>query len=315
MFVLKQKAYHQFAQILTAVATTILWTATSQAEVIYFSDNFNYSNGNLAGNGTATGGWAGAWSGGTSQVANPLSGTVGKSVTISKDASITTRQISGTYATGGTSYYLSFLFNANPFQTGGSSGNYAGISLTDGSAELFIGMPGASGQFGFDWRNEVRQTSSASSGQNYLTLVEIKASTTNPGNTIVSMYATTDLLMSGNSILTNGTLIGSAEGSNFSFNSVEIAGGYTSGTISLAGLAMADNANAAVNFTHAAVPEPGTLLLGSIAATLGGCCIWLNRQNKHPPFACCLKLPGSNPPFTARKSPPPITPKNPLPPG
>ena len=284
MFVLKQKAYHQFAQILTAVATTILWTATSQAEVIYFSDNFNYSNGNLAGNGTATGGWAGAWSGGTSQVANPLSGTVGKSVTISKDASITTRQISGTYATGGTSYYLSFLFNANPFQTGGSSGNYAGISLTDGSAELFIGMPGASGQFGFDWRNEVRQTSSASSGQNYLTLVEIKASTTNPGNTIVSMYATTDLLMSGNSILTNGTLIGSAEGSNFSFNSVEIAGGYTSGTISLAGLAMADNANAAVNFTHAAVPEPGTLLLGSIAATLGGCGIWRNRRKKPFPL-------------------------------
>ena len=284
MFVLNQKTHRPFAQILAAVATTILWTTTSQADVIYFSDNFNYSNGNLAGNGTATGGWAGAWSGGTSQVANPLSGTVGKSVTISKDASVTTRQISGTYATGATSYYLSFLFNANPFQTGGSSGDYAGISLTGGSASLFIGMPGGSGQYGFDWQGVAQPTSSASNGQTYLTLVEIKASTTNPGDTIVSMYATTDLLMSGNSILTNGTLIASAQGSNFSFNSVEIAGGYTSGTISLAGLAMADNANAAVNFTHTAVPEPGTLLLGSLAATLGGCGIRRNRRKKPFPL-------------------------------
>jgi hypothetical protein len=278
MFVLKQKAHHQFAKILAAVATTILWTATSQADVIYFSDNFNYSNGNLAGNGTATGGWAGAWSGGTSQVANPLSGTVEKSVTISKDATVTTRQISGTYATGGTSYYLSFLFNANPFQAGGS-GKYAGISLTDGSASLFIGMPGDSGQYGFDWRGENQLTSSASSGQTYLTLVEIKAGSSS--NTIVNMYATTDLLMSGNSLLTNGTLIASAEGSNFSFSSVEIAGGYTSGTISLAALAMADSANAAVNFTRAAVPEPGTLFLGSIASLLGGGAIWRKRQMRH----------------------------------
>jgi len=280
MFVLKQKAHHHFARILAAVATTILWTNTSQADVIYFADDFNYSNGNLAGNGTATGGWAGAWSGGTSQVANPLSATVGKSVTISKDSSITSRQLASPsiYNTGNSSYYLSFLFNANPFQAGGS-GKYAGISLTDGSASLFIGMPGDSGQYGFDWRGENQLTSSASSGQTYLTLVEIKAGSSS--NTVVNMYATTDLLMSGNSLLTNGTLIASAEGSNFSFSSVEIAGGYTSGTISLAGLAMADSANAAVNFTHAAVPEPGTLFLGSIASLLGGGAIWRKRQMSH----------------------------------
>ena len=98
------------------------------------------------------------------------------------------------------------------------------------------------------------------------------------------LSTTTDLLMSENSIHAKGTRLASAQGSNFSFNSVEIAGGYTSGTIRLAGLAMADNANAAVNFTHTAVPEPGTLLLGSLAATLGGCGIRRNRRKKPFPL-------------------------------
>jgi len=35
---------------------------------------------------------------------------------------------------------------------------------------------------------------------------------------------------------------------------------------------------------YASVPEPGTLLLGSIAATLGGCGIWRNRRNKPSPL-------------------------------
>ena len=62
----------------------------ANAEII-FSDNFNYANGQLAGNNGGTG-WASAWSGGTGAtgnlVTNPLPGTVGKSVQISSSNSL-----------------------------------------------------------------------------------------------------------------------------------------------------------------------------------------------------------------------------------
>ena len=44
---------------------------------------------------------------------------------------------------------------------------------------------------------------------------------------------------------------------------MSFAGSYTTGTISLAGLAMADDANDAVAFTQTAVTEPGLLAAGA----------------------------------------------------
>jgi hypothetical protein len=46
---------------------------------------------------------------------------------------------------------------------------------------------------------------------------------------------------------------------DFCFGTVSFAGGSTTAAISLAGLAMADNANGAVAFPQPAVPEPGML--------------------------------------------------------
>lgn len=56
---------------------------------------------------------------------------------------------------------------------------------------------------------------------------------------------------------------------SFSFNAVTIAGGYATGSISIAGLAMADNPTDAVSFTQISVPEPASLLGAAVALALG----------------------------------------------
>jgi hypothetical protein len=87
----------------------------------------------------------------------------------------------------------------------------------------------------------------------------------------------------------SSSLVGSIDNNGLSTHSditvemVKIEGTYTTGSIKLAGLAVASTANEAVAFTHTAVPEPGTLLLGSLAATLGGFGFWRQRRKRPSP--------------------------------
>jgi hypothetical protein len=260
-----------------AAIVAIGFTSSSARAELFFSDDFAYANGDLAGNDGGTGwltveGNGIAWSGGGgpsgNQVANPMPGMSGKSIEISRNTPETSRPLSTTYTSGGaTTYYISFAFNAAPFQ-GFESGEYAGVSFflaSDRSNNLFAGMPGSSGALGFDWTGRFDPSASGVNGTTYLVLLEIKPGTA-ADTTNVNMYATTDLLMSGAALAASTPWVAAGDDPNFSFDSVGIAGGYSTGTIGIAGLAMADHPNEAVSFTQTAVPEPSTAVLLSVAA-------------------------------------------------
>ena len=247
---------------------------------ILFADSFRYANGYLAGNAGGSG-WAGAWAAGTTTatdenlvsaplVVNPNDATA-RSIRIASNAATTTRSLSTRYTTGGGSYYVSFVFNASPYSAP-NNGAYAGFTLFDSagrsSNSLFLGMPGSSGKLGFDWAQRGDGLYAAASATNYLVLCAI--TTEAASTTTVRMYATTDLTMTGSALANPATQIAyMLNEPMFSFNSVEIAGGYGTGTISLAGLAMADNANDAVTFTQNAVPGPGAMLVLALTARFG----------------------------------------------
>lgn len=247
-------------------------SSTADAGIL-FADSFRYANGDLAGNAGGSG-WAGAWAGGVAAngnlvaaplVVNPNDATA-RSIQISSGAFETRRSLSTTYQTGGAnSYYVSFVFNANPFNT--NAGAYAGVSMylhSDPSQSLMVGSPGTSGQLGFDWSNSGDPSVAASNGVNYLILCAIT-----PGSgstTSVSMYSTTDLRMSGASLAATTPIVSLLNDPNFSFDTVKVSGAYSTGTISLAGLAMADNPDDAVTFTQNAVPGPGAILVAALAA-------------------------------------------------
>lgn len=278
----------------TTVATFLAVAMASAAAgsaraALLFSDDFAYANGDLAGNGGGTGWLLGSvWTGGTgstgNQVANPLPGTSGKSIQIARNSSVTSRPLNTTYTSGGaTTYYLSFGFNASPFQ-GAGDGQYAGVSFylaSDGSNNLLGGMPGDSGGLGFDWTNRGAPFQPASDGTTYLTLLEIAPGTT--GKTSVRMFVTTDLSMSGAALAATTPWDQMPNEDNFSFDSVSFAGAYSSGSISVAGLAMADNPNEAVSFTQTAVPEPTAAILAAAAAGIGAAV--LGRRRRHRPSA------------------------------
>lgn len=259
----------------TALLCSLVGAASAQAGIL-FSDGFAYANGNLAGNVGGTG-WAGGsqWTGGTGATGNQVSGG---SVRIASNASTTTRTLSTTYLTGITSYFVSFVFNASPFQ--GGTGQYAGVTLmlaSDPSQSLFMGMPGSSGKLGFDWTDRGDGLYAATSATDYLVLFEIRA-----GASVASvlMYATTNLSMSGSALAGTTALASLMNEPMFSFDTVQISGGYTPGVISLAGLAMADNPTDAVAFTQSAVPGPAPLALGLIAGAFGGCCGPARRRRR-----------------------------------
>jgi hypothetical protein len=252
--------------LIAPVTAVLLSLAGSAHAGILFSDGFAYANGNLAGNAGGTGWAAGSqWTGGSGATGNQVSGG---SVRIASNASTTTRTLSTTYLTGITSYFVSFVFNASPFQ--GGTGQYAGVTLmldSDASQSLFMGMPGDSGKLGFDWTNRGDGLYAATSATDYLVLFEIRA-----GASVASvlMYATTNLSMSGSALAATTALASLMNEPMFSFDTVQIAGGYTPGVISLAGLAMADNPTDAVAFTQSVVPGPAPLALGLIAGAFGG---------------------------------------------
>lgn len=288
--------FGHFCLNLLAALTSLVCVTASRAD-LYFSDNFNYTTGNLSGNNGGTG-WASAWSGGTGStgnlVTNPLPGTVGNSVQISSSNGVTSRTLSQTYSTasltGSNAYYLSFLFNANSFRGPvGFPGQYAGISLSGTDTNLLAGMPGDTGKIGLDWTNVGQPVTpyQPADNTNYLVLVKLQQGI-DPTYAKATVWATTDLMMTGSTLEAqsnsdstdnNGLLTHYA----ITFNTVSFSGGYTPGSINLSGLAMASTANEAVAFTQTAVPEPGTLLLGSLAATLGGCGFWRKRRKGSSP--------------------------------
>ena len=240
---------------------------------LLFSDDFAYSNGDLAGNGGGTGWLASSlWTGGSGAtgnlVANPLPGTDGKSIQIASNGSETSRPLSATYASGNaTSYYISFVFNADPFPSAGSA-QYAGVSVylaSDRSNNLFMGIPGGTGEFGFDWTNRSQAYAPGANNTTYLALYAI-APGTNTGTTSITMYGSTNLRLTGTALMQLSPWASSDNEAHFNFDTAGFAGAYNTGTISLAGLAMADSPNEAVAFTQTAVPEPGLLAAG--AATL-----------------------------------------------
>jgi hypothetical protein len=210
-------------------------------------------------------------------VANPLPGTSGKSIQIASGADETLRSLDATYTSGATTFYLSFLFNASPFQ-GFNAGQYAGLSIflaaDRANNNLLGGMPGSSGALGFDWTQRFDPSTNGVNGATYLTLLEIKPGTSAglTNVTSINMYVTTDLSTSGTALAASTPWVAAGDDPGFSFDSVGIAGSYSTGTIGLAGLAMADNPDEAVSFTQTAVPEPSTVALLVVAAGILAAC-------------------------------------------
>ncbi len=247
-------------------------TEASHATLLV-SDAFDYAAGDLAGNGGGTG-FSGAWSGGGGANKNQVLSTSifepgdpsARSVQIASLFGVTTRSLASTYVSGGaTTCYVSFLFNANPFESGN---HFAGIGLAGPGAtdSLFMGMPGGTGGLGFDWNARGTLTGPASNNASYLVLVEIKAGV--GATTTVSMFATTDLSMSGTALMATTPIGVLSNMADFSFDSVTIAGTYTPGSIQLGRFAIADNANEAVAFSGlSVVPGSGGAMLATVAAS------------------------------------------------
>lgn len=261
----------------------------AQAAVL-MTEAFAYSPGALAGNNGGSG-WNGAWTGpnssGSTVVTGPLAGTTGNAVLIAANASTVSRSLAAApYTTGTTSYFLSFVFNADPFQ-GGGRGDYAGVSLFGigpGSGSIFVGMPGSSGQLGFDWANEGDGLDAAPNNTNLLVLLALTPGS-NSGFTLATVYATTDLHTSASALVAGAPISSATQGVDFSFSTLTISGGYASGTIQLAGLALATTADEALSATQSAVlgvPDRGSLWTVALPAI--ACAGWrVRRQRRLPP--------------------------------
>jgi hypothetical protein len=253
-----------------------LATAPASHAALLVSEAFSYSSGDLSGNSGGTG-FSGAWSGGGGANKNQVLATSifepgnpsARSVQIASIYGVTTRSLASTYVSGGaTTFYVSFLFNANSFESGN---HFAGIGLAGPGASdsLFFGMPGNTGNLGFDWNARGTLTGPASSNVNYLVLAEIKAGV--GATTTVSMFATTDLSMGGSALMTTTPIGVLSDMANFTFDSVNIAGTYTPGSIQLGRFAIADNPNEAIAFSGiSAVPLPGASMLATVALSVAG---------------------------------------------
>ena len=258
------------AQVLAGVV--FFACAGSTQAGILFSDSFRYSSGALAGNSGGSG-WAdgSSWSGGGlaggNQVTSPLltnpADPSARSVRIATNGEVSSRTLSNLYVTGITSYFVSFVFNASPYEN-----SYAGVTLTldtDSTQSLFMGMPGGTGELGFDWTGSGYVTYAAATATNYLVLFEIRAGAS---VTSVLMYATTNMMTSGSALAGSTALASLMNEPMFSFDTVRIGGGASNARI--AGLAMADNPTDAVAFTQSAMPGPAPLALGLLAGAFGG---------------------------------------------
>lgn len=241
----------------------------SQAALL-FTETFQYPvSSNLAGQNGGTG-FSGAWSGGNSTIVTGLVSGSGSAVQVGASAS--SRQMSSTVSTSGTSTYLTYLMNASSL----SGGNYTGLSLYNGGTEeMFMGIPWQTQKFGFDARSTtgtagvIAVNFTPLTNTSYLIALGLLPSATS-GKVDVKMWATSNLAIDPNTLVAgapNAQLLGTRD--NFSFSSIRLAGDYA-GALKIAGVASSPNVSEAASVSVNAVPEPTTLGLIGVAALIGG---------------------------------------------
>jgi|688.fasta_scaffold241381_1 hypothetical protein len=263
--------------VFTLACASLVWAAgTSQAGLL-FTETFQYPiSSNLAGqNGGA--GFSAAWSGGNSTIVSGLSSGLGTAVQIGTASS---RQLSATASTSGTSTYITYLMNATSF----SGGNYTGLSLFNGATEeMFMGIPWQTQRFGFDAHagnggSDIKTVDfTPSTNTSYLVTLGLVPSATS-GKVDVKMWATSNLGVDPNTLVAgtpNASLLGVKN--NFSFNSIRIAGDYA-GALKVAGIASSPSVSEAASVTVNAVPEPSTVAMAIAGVACGGYSMFRRRK-------------------------------------
>jgi hypothetical protein len=267
---------HRF--ILSATIGLTLFSGSQTRAEIVFSDAFNYTVGqNLVGQNGGSGFSSAYTTPGTSTttIQSPLAGTTGNSVAIGT-GDVVFRTMSASRTTGtATSYYFSFLSRLSPADVNGG----VGLSLFGGTTNeyLFVGMPtGQGGKLGIEAGGVKSVWSGTSLNTTYLQMLEIKD---NGADTLLNLYASDNLTLTGDALIVLGVRA-TRTTSDFTFNNIRFYGSTTG--IGVGGMAMATSANEAVGITVASVPEPGTLLLGGIAAACSGTGVWWKRRKRQP---------------------------------
>lgn len=261
---------------LLACASLACIAEASQAGLL-FTETFQYPLGsNLAGQNGGSG-FSGAWSGGDSTIVSGLVSGTGTAVSI---GTASTRQMSATLSTSGTSTYITYLMNATSF----SGGNFTGLSLFNGGTEeMFMGIPWQTQKFGFDARagngaGDIKTVDfTPSTNTSYLVALGLVPSATS-GKVDVKMWATSNLGIDPSTLVAstpNAFLLGVKN--NFSFNSIRIAGDY-SGALKVAGLASSPNVSEAASVSVNAVPEPPAYAMALAGLACG--CYSMTRRRK-----------------------------------
>ena len=242
---------------------------------VTFGDTFNYPTGSLTSNNGGTG-WSSSYGNGNSTtVVSNISGTYANSKAVNISNTYTTpntRSITGTATTIGgssTSFYVSFLFNSSVAGNNIAAGEAGNIRL--GILNLGTSNTFSSQGFGIsDGRNGNIQSkySGFAANTTYLTLTAMTAGT-NANTAKLTVYGSTNLLASTAELMSVGNKW--AELDNFNSFTISSFENWGDGTVSIAGLAGATDAATSLGFTQSvAVPEPGTLTLGSLALLAGG---------------------------------------------
>ena len=244
-------------------------TSGTQAALL-FTETFQYPvSSNLAGQNGGTG-FSGAWSGGNSTIVTGLVSGSGSAVQIGASAS--SRQMSSTASTSGTSTYITYLMNASSF----SGGQYTGLSFYNGATEeMFMGIPWQTQKFGFDARSTtgtagvIAVNFTPLANTSYLVALGLVPSAT-PGKVDVKMWATSNLAIDPTTLIAgtpNAQLLGTRD--TFSFSSLRLSGNYA-GALKVAGVASSPNISEAASVSVNAVPEPASLGLIGVAALVVG---------------------------------------------
>ena len=214
---------------------------------------------------------------GQAATARSLRASAARATRVQIGSSISSRPLSATTSTSGTSIYLTYLMNSSDF----SGGNYTGISLWNGGTEeMFLGIPYEAQKFGFDAHAgngpaDIKSVDfTPATNVSYLIAVGLVPSATS-GKVDVKMWATSNLAVNPDTLVAgtpNASLLGVKN--NFSFDTLKVAGDYA-GSLKVAGIASSPNVSEAAAVTVATVPEPSTLALAGLGVVVA---VVLNRK-------------------------------------